>query len=604
MYTPERQAFPNTDITNLVALMRWRATVQPDDIACTFMNFKADEKNDDITYRHIDAQARAIAAHLQALGLSGKSAILLYPSGLPYITAFFACLYARVLAIPAYPPHSERFVPRIQAIVQDSEATIILTTTQIKANVKRWFAGVPALEHLQWLTTDDISIQAAGSWKELDIEARTLAFLQYTSGSTSAPKGVMVSHGNLLHNLKGQANLWHIPDEPGCYVSWLPIFHDMGLIAGILLPFYLGSRVYLMAPASFLQRPMRWLQTISRYHATHSFAPNFGYELCARRSTPESRAGLDLSNWRVAMNGAEPIHHDTLENFLRVFAPYGFRRSAFAPAYGLAEATLVVSSISAQAISSTKTVNKSKFEQRQIVEVEPTSSNIHRAVSCGRVLDGQKVRIVHPETRTTCPDGIVGEIWVAGPSNAHGYWQRPTETETTFHAYLTENNEGPFLRTGDLGFLQDGELFLVGRLKDVIIIRGRNFYPQDIEVTVENAHPAIRLGTCAAFSIEEDNQEQLVIVAEVDHRYQAKEGEPEQEKLMQPSTIQKRIREAVALEHDVQVAHIGLLKVGGIQKTSSGKIQRSACRAKFLDGSLSLWSGLKQQEKKKENIYG
>jgi len=559
-----------------------------------------------VTYQKLDEQARSIAAWLQLLGATGKQAILLYPPGLPYLTAFFACLYAKVLAIPAYPPHSERFVPRIRAIVQDSQATVILTTTQIKASIKRWFAGVPDLEKLEWLTTDDISVEMADAWREPSISPETLAFLQYTSGSTSLPKGVMVSHGNLLHNLQLQQQIWNQTAE-SIHVSWLPIFHDMGLIAGLLLPIYLGAPVYLMAPASFLQRPMRWLQTISKYRATSSCAPNFGYELCVRRSTPEVRASLDLSSWTLAMNAAEPVHSATIEHFSEVFAPCGFARSAFAPAYGLAEATLVVSSVRRDIPPLIKTLDKLELEQHRVVDVEAGSPKpVYLAVSCGPAGPGQHIMIVHPELRTACPPGQIGEVWVSGPSIAQGYWHRLEVNSRTFRAYLPDSEESPFLRTGDLGFMSEGELFITGRIKDVIIIRGRNCYPQDIEATVESAHPAVRLGTCAAFSIEEENEERLVVVAEIDHRYKPDGQEPGSETLMEPATVMKMIREAVAIEHDLQVTHIQLLRVGGIQKTSSGKIQRSACRAKFLDGSLSLWDGPSDSDAREERdaIYG
>lgn len=594
------------DITDLVALLRLRATLQPDAMACTFLRFKGEGEDDRVTYRQLDEQARSIAAWLQVLGAAGKHAILLYPSGLPYMTAFFACLYADVLAIPAYPPHSERFVPRIRAIVQDSQATVILTTTQIKSGVKRWFAGVPELEKLEWLTTDDIPVQMADAWQEPLVTPENLAFLQYTSGSTSLPKGVMVSHGNLLHNLKLQQQIWGQTAE-SIHVSWLPIFHDMGLIAGLLLPLYLGAPVYLLAPASFLQRPLRWLQTISKYRATSSCAPNFGYELCARRSTPEVRAGLDLRSWTLAMNGAEPVHSATMERFSEVFAPCGFAHSSFAPAYGLAEATLVVSSVRRDALPLIKTLDKQELEQHRAVAVEAGSPKpVYQAVSCGPVAPDQHIVIVHPELKITCPPDRIGEIWISGPSIAQGYWQRQEMTSLTFHAYLADSGEGPFLRTGDLGFMSDGELFITGRIKDVIIIRGRNCYPQDIEATVEKAHPAIRLGACAAFSIEAENEERLVVVAEVDHRYKPDSQEPGSETLMEPNTIVKMIREAVAIEHDLQVTHIQLLRVGGIQKTSSGKIQRSACRAKFLDGSLSRWGGPADSnvQEEREAAYG
>lgn len=570
----------------LLALLQERASQQPDDLAYRFLHFREQCDDESLTYRELDKKSRAIAAVLQNVNAAGERALLLYPSGLDYIAAFFGCLAAQVVGITAYPPHSSRMIPRIQAIVHDAQSTLVLTTTQIKANIQRWFGGVPELEQLEWLTTDDIDLTYANDWIGPDITPDTIAFLQYTSGSTSTPKGVMVSHRNLIHNLEEQkARFEH--DKKHVNVSWLPIFHDLGLIAGVLQPLYVGFPAYLMAPVSFLQRPMRWLQTISMYRGTSSYAPNFAFELCMRRSTPEERAQLDLSSWVVAVNGAEPVRGDTLERFSEMFEPCGFRAQSWVPAYGLAEATLVVSSAGRNEDPIIRTFDKQELEQHHVLEIDSTSKNAHRLASCGVTLGKQKIVIAHPEKLTTCTPNEVGEIWVGGPSVALGYWQRPEVTEKTFQAYLADTGEGPFLRTGDLGFLQDEQLFITGRLKDVIIIHGRNHYPQDIELTTEHAHPAMRLGCSAAFSVDVDGEESLVVVAEVDQRYKPEPGES----VVTASALTKAIKEAIAIEHDVQVHAICLLQAGGVQKTSSGKIQRSACRTKFQDGSLKLWVG-------------
>jgi len=564
----------------LTDLLRWRALHQPDKLAYVFL---ADGETQELslTYGELDRQARAIAARLQKSAAPGDRALLLYPPGLGYIAAFFGCLYAELIAVPAYPPDPSRFsrsLPRLQTMVADSRATVSLTTEVIRSRAGQLFTESALLQSLSWMSFDELDPGLENEWRETLGNSADLAFLQYTSGSTGAPKGVMLSHGNLLHNASlVYSGVEHTGNDK--YVSWLPIFHDMGFMAGILQPLYAGIPVVSMSPVAFLQRPFLWLQAISRYRATTSGGPNFAYDLCVRKITPEQRAELDLSRWSVAFNGAEPIRPDTLERFAETFASCGFRREAFYPCYGLAEATLIVTGSAKSKPPVVKHLDASSLENNRTVEtaIADQETPARPLVGCGHVLLDQKVAIVHPEKLIECEPGEVGEIWVAGPSVAQGYWDKPAESEQTFHAYLLNTGEGPFLRTGDLGFVSDGELYVTGRLKDLIIIRGLNHYPQDIESSVERSHPALRPGCGAAFAIEVEGEERLVIVHELDQRKQ-----PDVNRVLDG------IRTAIAEEHELQVHAIALIKAGRIAKTTSGKIQRRACRAAFLGGKLEV----------------
>lgn len=572
---------PPTDISEilysastLVELLRYRAAYQPDRLAFTFL-LDGETEAAKFTYQALDVRSRTIAAQLQALGMSGERALLLYPPGLDYLAAFFGCLYAGVVAVPAYPPRNQRNTPRIKAILSDAQATIALTTTAILGKVKSLLAEEMSLDVMQWLTTDDLDDSIATYWQEPFIDSNTLAFLQYTSGSTGTPKGAMLSHGNLIHNAVATYRyMEHSPDST--FVSWLPAYHDMGLIGGILQPLYGGFPCILIPPASFLQRPYRWLKAISDYQGTTSGGPNFAYDLCVQKITSEQRQTLDLSHWSVAFNGAEPIRHDTLERFAAAFAECGFRREAFYPCYGMAEATLMVSGGAQAAAPVIKTVQKAALECNQIVDAGGDEEAC-TLVGCGRSIPDQQVVIAHPETLDRCQPDEVGEIWVAGPSVGQGYWNRSEETAQTFQAHVADTHEGPFLRTGDLGFLHNGELFITGRAKDLIIIRGRNLYPQDIELTSEHSHPSLRLGSSAAFAIALQDEEKLVIVQEVEFRQKPNVEE-----------VTQAIRQAIAEAHEVQAYAVVLIKAGTIPKTSSGKIQRRACRAAFLADELDV----------------
>ncbi len=555
-----------------VEILRGRAVQQPHDLAFRFLT-DGETDGETLTYWELDRGSRAIAAQLQAMGLCGERALLLYPPGLDYLIAFFGCLYAGVVAVPAYPPRNQRNTPRILAVLADAKAAVALTTTQIAAQVQSLLSEKTAGSGLQWLCTDDLAPELATQWQDPGVQSDSLAFLQYTSGSTGTPKGVMVSQGNLLHNGAITYKVMnHHPESQ--FISWLPTYHDMGLIGGILQPVYGGFPCTLMSPAAFLQRPYRWLKAISDYGGTTSGAPNFAYDLCVSKITPEQKATLDLSRWQVAFNGAEPIRHETLVRFQEAFAECGFQPEAFYPCYGMAETTLMVSGSMTSVPYPWKAIDKVRFEQNQIIDSEETAVTL---VGCGSAVPDMQIAIAHPETGVRCAQNEVGEVWVSGPSVCQGYWNRPEESDRTFQAFLADSGEGPFLRTGDLGFLENGELYITGRVKDLILIRGRNLYPQDIERATESSHPAFRMAGTAAFTVEVEGEERLVVVQELEFRAKPNLSE-----------AIAAIRQAVAEEFEVQVYGVVLIKPGTIPKTSSGKIQRRACRDCFLNHQLQV----------------
>lgn len=565
-----------------VELLRRRAALQPERLAYTFLR---DGETDEayLTYGELDRQARAVGSFLQRQGAVGHRALLLYPSGLEYIIAFFGCLYAGAAAVPVYPPRLtrlDRTLPRLRAIVNDAQPRIALTTSAILSTIESFLAQDSDFGELHWLATDTIDLQQASEWSDIEVCADTLAFLQYTSGSTTTPRGVMVTHGNLLHNESLVQRAFELTTDT-IAMSWLPLYHDMGLIGNVLQALYTGFPLVLMSPVDFVQKPIRWLQAVSRTRATASGGPNFAYDLCLRHITPEERATLDLRSWQVAYSGSEPIRAETLERFAATFESSGFRREAFLPAYGLAEATLFVTGGPKSTSFAVHRVDKAALERNRIIPAMDQQANAHALIGCGRTWPGQEVAIVDPQTCTRCQAGQIGEIWLRGPSIAQGYWNQPEATEKTFRAYISPASEGPYLRTGDLGFLQNGELIVTSRLKDLIIIRGRNHAPQDIESTAAKSHPALRPGCGIAFSIDgagvaAGSGEQLVIVHEVERH--ARDVDIE--------LVASAVRQAVAQEHELHVTAVVLIKTGTIPKTSSGKLQRRACRAAFLADTL------------------
>ncbi|NEP61535.1 MAG: AMP-binding protein, partial [Symploca sp. SIO2G7] len=582
--------------STLVDLLRYRSLHQPDRIAYTFL-LDGEISSISLTYQELDQKARGIAAVLQRQGFTGERALLLYPPGLEFVAAFFGCLYAGVIAVPVYPPKRNHHSNRLQGIVTDAQAKIVLTTKSILSNFDQALTEKITLATLCCIVTDEIDSNQVNDWQPLPIDTETLAFLQYTSGSTGTPKGVMVSHGNLLHNLSLIYRCFeHTPNSRG--VIWLPLYHDMGLIGGVLQPIYGGFPVTLMSPVAFLQKPIRWLQAISRYKATTSGGPNFAYEFCVNKIKPEQLASLDLSSWEVAFTGAEPVRVQTLERFAQTFAACGFRQQAFYPCYGMAETTLLVSGGLKAKAPIIQFVDGTELSQNRVVSNVDSHRNSQKIVGCGNSWFDQKIAIVNPESLTECKDTEVGEIWVSGGSVAQGYWRQIKQTEQTFRAHLADTGKGPFLRTGDLGFLLDGELFVTGRIKDVIIIRGQNYYPQDIELTVQKSHPALRVDCGAAFTVEYQDSERLVIAQEVERRYLRN---------LEVEEVIGAIRQEIVQEHALQPFAILLLKTSSTPKTSSGKIQRYACKAGFLENSLDVvgeWREVKQTTGNRQQATG
>ncbi|HWA99787.1 MAG TPA: fatty acyl-AMP ligase, partial [Pirellulales bacterium] len=500
--------------SNLVDLVRHRASATGSDVCFRFL-VDGENEEESLTFRELDRRARQVASWLQSYKLGGERALLLYPAGLDFICAFFGCLYAGVVAVPAYPPRMNRKMDRIDTIATDAEAAVALTTQAVLDRVQPLLELTPDLKKVRWLATDQVPEKIEDNWSNPGITGDTLAFLQYTSGSTGTPKGVMLNHTNLVSNCALISHAFELT-RSGMGVFWLPSYHDMGLVGGILQPLYMGRPNIIMSPMAFLQRPFRWLNAISRYRATCSGGPNFAYDLCVRKITPEQRSKLDLSTWTVAFNGAEPVRAETLDRFAEMFESCGFRRDAFYPCYGLAEATLLVSGGLKSEPAVVRSYDAKALENGEVVSLTQSEPGARRLVGAGQRLPNEQIAIVNPETRTLCPPNEVGEIWVKGPTVAQGYWRRRDETDYSFQARLADTGDGPYLRTGDLGFFQDSELFIAGRLKDLIIIRGLNHYPHDIELTVEKCHPAIRPSSAAAFAIDEGDESRLVLVCELE----------------------------------------------------------------------------------------
>ncbi len=567
--------------TNIVETLRHWAETEPSHVAFYFLR---DGETDEVcwTYAELDRRARAIAAKLQSMKMLGARALLLYPPGLDFVAGFFGCLYAGTVAVPAYPPRRNRNMMRIQAISDNAAARVVLSVHEVTNRVSGLLDEAPHLKDLAWIATDDVPLEMADQWDPPEFHDQMLAVLQYTSGSTGTPKGVVLVHRNLMHNL-GLITYGFEPTRDGIGAFWLPTYHDMGLIGGILNPVYAGCACVLMSPLAFLQKPIRWLRAITRYGVTISGGPNFAYDLCHQKVTDEQMGELDLSTWEVAFNGAEPIRARTLERFAERFAQAGFRANALYPCYGMAESTLFITGGRKKEPPVELYCEGTALDEHRIVPVEPEAPDARRLIGCGHVAPGQQLYIVDPVSYRRLPEDLVGEIWVDSPSVGLGYWNNPGATQETFHAKLADSTSGTYLRTGDLGFVHKGELFVTGRLKDLIIVRGVNRYPQDIELTVEQSSNHLQAGAVGCFSVDLDGQERLIIVSEV-----------ERKRRKDWSDVIQAIRKNVTVEHDLPPDGVVLVRFGSIPKTSSGKIQRHACRDNFLNRTLlvvSEWLG-------------
>lgn len=548
----------------LVHVLRGWAERDPGFRALCWLDDRA-EPAEELTYAQLEARARAIAVEISSRTRAGDRVLLLYPPGLEFISAFFGCLFAGRIAVPAYPPLRPRDQRRIGGIARSAAPALVLGTAEAFSTLEPLTEELPAFAAAHRLDTREVSTQLSEHWRPPAIDEHSVAFLQYTSGSTGAPRGVMVTHRNVLANERA-IELAFRTDRGSTVVTWLPHFHDMGLVGTILQPLVIGSHNVLMAPATFLRDPLRWLRAISKFRARVSGGPNFAYELCALRAGRLSRdQPVDLGCWELAFVGAEPVRAATLDAFARAFEPFGFRRRAFFPCYGLAEATLYVSGTS--------------FEQGATeVAYSPPHGPERTLVGAGVAGEGSTVLVVDPERRVCCDEGVEGEVWVHGPSVAGGYWHEPKSSEATFRATLHGRADTHFLRTGDLGVQIGNELLITGRSKDLIIVRGQNFYPQDIEPVVESVHPALRASCTAAFSYRDMEEERVAVVAEVAR------GRLDQSL----DSLAQEIRVAVANELDLRLDAVVLITPQTLPKTSSGKVERATTRAEFLSGRLEV----------------
>lgn len=568
----------------LTDVLRARSELMRDQIALRFLGDGSTE-SETITYSGLNSYALKIAMEIRKSHRScGERVMLLLPPGLDYIGAFFGCLYAGMVAVPAYPPSKRSHLQyRIRSIAEDCRPISAITLKGSEEGVREVVDSVCGADGspIRVIRVDDLDDVNPADWQAPSIDAGDLAFLQYTSGSTGDPKGVMVSHANLMHNSEAIYDALKI-HEKSCVVSWLPAFHDMGLIATMLQPIYGGFEGVLMPPASFLKQPVKWLKAITDYRGTISFAPNFAYEHCIERVTDEEIQALDLSSWEAAVNGAEPVKAKTMDRFTRRFSRCGFQAKTFAPAYGMAEATLLVTTLAKEKFYTAIQADKAALQSNRIEERHIATPSTTTVVGCGESMVDQRLLIVNAEHKTVCGDGEIGEIWISGPSVAAGYWGKADATEATFRASL-ETEQGCFLRTGDLGFMADGNLYVTGRLKDLIITRGSNHYPQDIEATAGASHAALNPACCAAFTVEE-GEERLVIVQEIQRSHLRK---------IDLEEIAAAITQAVADEHELRVDAIALIKPGNLPRTSSGKVQRQFCKQQYLNNGLELiaeWS--------------
>ena len=565
-------------VHTIVDLLRWRAEHQPDGVGYTFLSDGEDDAYD-LTWGELDQRARAVAQWLQQRTQPGDRVLLMFEEGHDYLYAFFGCMYAGALAVAVHPPDPRklhRTLPRLLSICTDAEIAVVLTTAHIAKGAKPALVDDPTLGKAHWLSMEDLGNDNIKSWQNPNIGPSTLAYLQYTSGSTSTPKGVMISHHNLIHQLHDfDTGYDHSPDS--VMVTWLPATHDLGLVYGRLMALFIGFRCVYMSPVSFMQRPLRWMATLDKYRGTHSPSPNFGFEIVARKTTSEERQALDLSCVKVLLNGAEPIRQESELLFINTFAEANLTPTAVTHAMGMSEST---AKIITEPIERTPPrfvhLDPDAYEDNRVVLVSPDFPNVRTVASCGHTVMDTRVFAVDPHTKQKLGDNRVGEMWVSGTTVAQGYHNNPQATEASFNAHTTDG-DGPFLRTGDLAFVHDNEVYLTGRLKDVIIIRGQNHHPQDVEWSLQEAVPACRPNCAAAFGFQVAGEERLGLVTEV---YTDQLGDID--------ALFGKVREAIAEDHGLQLEAIALIPPRALPKTSSGKIQRTKARKRFLDGDFEI----------------
>jgi acyl-CoA synthetase (AMP-forming)/AMP-acid ligase II len=553
-------------LTILDLIHRW-GQARPDRPAFRFL--RGDEPaGHELSFAALQRNTAVTAHALRARAPSGSRAILLFDTEPGFVAAFFGCLAAGLVAVPVDPPHGRRAWGGIERIVADCEPALVLTTRVIENRWHEELARLAESRALRVLAIDDVLAAAdvAPETARVACAPRAIAFLQYTSGSTAQPKGVMVTHANVMANVRMLEEAFALTADEQI-VGWLPLFHDMGLVGFVLVPAYLGCTSTILSPAAFLEKPARWLRAISRFRGTISSSPNFGYELCCAKIREEDRRDLDLSSWRAALNGSEPVSARTMRRFEESFAGQRFGAGVFRPCYGMAEATLLISATRANAPMRVLDAARAAGGPADAAfRIEATD-----VVGCGRPSSGGSIAIVDPATGRECGAGRIGEVWFSGDNVAAGYWQNPAATAETFGAHL-DGSAAPYLRTGDLGCVDEAELFLVGRLKELIIVRGRNVAPQDIETAVSTAHEALRAGHVAAVTVTDDGEPQLAIVAEISREHW---------RTFDPDAVVDAILQAVHNEFGLAAAVVTLLRPGGMPKTTSGKLKRLACRRRF-----------------------
>lgn len=547
----------------------------PDKVACIFLE-KGESETSRITYGELNKRAQAIAVYLQQQGIAQQQCVaLLYPPGIEFVAAFIGCLYAGLIAIPLPYPMKSNFhnvVPSLKAIIHDASINSILTTGEftdqcVKDGLQNIFA-----DKTIWDTTK-INPEVANNFRQLLIDKSMIACLQYTSGSTSNPKGVIITHDNLIHSLAYASAVWDY--SPGSVsLMWPSHSHIYGLTTGLLTPLINGSLCIIMPAMAFLLRPIRWLRAISNYRITHSGCPNFGYEICINQIKDQQLAGIDLGSWKVAINGGEPIQAITLEKFCKRFFVYGFRYESFCPAYGMSEMTGLIATTKVN--EAANCYEQATFDGSQLSTDHQQHNKVQKFIGCGKSLQKTSIKVVHPETHELVAEGQVGELCLAGPTCMSGYWGQKDSDTAHFFMLPDAGGEKKYLRTGDLGFVKNGELVVTGRLKDVVIISGKNHYVFDIEATVETSHPNLNQDN-AAFSLCQDGCEKLFIVQEVDV---ASENDYKE--------MVMAVRKSVSDKHNIDTHGILFAERNTLPKTGSGKKKRYLCKEYYLNNRLNI----------------
>ncbi len=566
---------------NPIEILQQRAQEDPDRLSHLLLGAK-EEENQSLTYSQLDSAVKKMAAYLQHVAEPGQRALLVYPTSLEFIIAMYACIYAGIAPIPTNPPGMNRSAQRLDAIARDARASLVLTTPEYQSAFAESASQFPDFAALKWITRESINGVSGLTWQHRTARPEDIMFIQYTSGSTNIPKGVVISFRNFSHNMHAlHATRWNeYSTDESAYLTWTPLFHDMGLLIGTFHTPMDRTPSILMSPLQFMTNPLLWLRAIQRYKATVSGGPNFAYDLCVNKIPVDKCEGLDPSSWKTAYNSAEPVRAETMRRFTEKFAPFGFNPRSISPSYGMAETTLVITHYTNEPKMVLHRIRRDDFEQGKIVPTDSTDPKEYvDAVSSGIPLVDFKLAIVNPHTRHRCEPNEVGEIWVQGESVGEGYWNRPEETAHTFGARIEGSDEGPFLRTGDLGFMYNGHLYVTGRFKDLVIVRGRNYYPQDVELTVEKSHSILRQGGGAVFALKVNGVEQLVAVHEVQRR--EVEG-------LEWNELLKQIRANIAREHGIRAYAVVLIRKSTLPKTSSGKIMRAETRRRFLENELEI----------------